>query len=96
MDALTFSESIGARRALTSFERKILRLVAEGQTDRELARLLGVSVDRVRYAVRSAVARLGARTRSEAVFRAVCSGQIEPQIPDALVVLTQNGAQVKR
>jgi len=62
--------------ALPVFEREVLCRVAEGLTDRETARLLQVSVNRVHHAVRSATAHLAARTRSEAVYRAVCAGQL--------------------
>lgn len=84
-----------APSVLTPFEREVLRHVAEGETDRQAARVLGVSVDRVRYAVRSAIAHLAARTRSEAIFRAVCTGELTQELPEPIVVLAQSGAQVR-
>jgi DNA-binding CsgD family transcriptional regulator len=61
---------------LSDFEDKVLRCIAAGHTDRETARLLGVSLHRVRYGVRNAISHLAARTRAEAVYRAFGGSQI--------------------
>jgi DNA-binding CsgD family transcriptional regulator len=60
--------------SLSPLELEVLTHVATGCTDRETARELGVSLNRVRHAVQAAIAHLAARSRSEAVFRAVVCG----------------------
>jgi len=74
------SATIGAGNGLTAFEQDVLRHVAAGRTDRETARLLGISVNRVRHGVRGAVAHLAARTRSEAVYLASRRGQLDDAV----------------
>lgn len=54
----------------------MLTRVAAGMTDREIAGSLNASVGQVRYAVRDSIARLGARTRTEAVAIAISNGLI--------------------
>jgi DNA-binding CsgD family transcriptional regulator len=85
---------VESRSVLSAFERRALQHVAEGLTDREAAKVLGVSVGRVRYAVRSATGHLAARTRSEAIFLAVCTGQLECEVPRPSTP-AQSGAQVR-
>jgi DNA-binding NarL/FixJ family response regulator len=53
--------------------------VAAGETDREIARSLNTSVDRVKRAVRSSLMRLGARNRTEAAVRALLAGLVSPE-----------------
>lgn len=66
------------RPALPPFEAAVLSLVAAGETDREIARSLNTSVDRVKHAVRSSLTRLGARNRTEAAVRALLAGLVSP------------------
>lgn len=54
------------QRLLSAREREVLRLVAAGRTNREIAEATGVSIDRVRACVRSAFRKLGVRNRVEA------------------------------
>jgi DNA-binding NarL/FixJ family response regulator len=61
-------------RELPSFDTKVLELVAEGLSDRDVARHLKVPIDRVKRAVRDAMVRLSARNRTEAVVRAITAG----------------------
>jgi len=63
--------------ALDGFQIRVLRSIASGLTDREIAGSLRVSLHRVRYAVRELLAKLSARTRAEAVFVAVSSGLLD-------------------
>ena len=52
---------------LTPREREVLELVAQGFTDKEIARMLGRDYITVRDQSQSAVKRLGARNRAHAV-----------------------------
>jgi DNA-binding CsgD family transcriptional regulator len=53
--------------ALTTREREVLELVAEGCSTREIARALWVTEETVKTHVRRVLQRLGARTRAQAV-----------------------------
>jgi|tagenome__1003787_1003787.scaffolds.fasta_scaffold20239407_1 DNA-binding NarL/FixJ family response regulator len=69
---------IGLRRrgGLTSRERAVLRLIAEGRLTREVANELSYSERTVKTVLRDAVVKLGARSRSQAVAAAVREGLI--------------------
>jgi DNA-binding NarL/FixJ family response regulator len=54
--------------SLTCREREVLRLVAEGKSNREIAQGLGIAVGTVRAHVGSILAKLGATDRKEAVI----------------------------
>jgi DNA-binding NarL/FixJ family response regulator len=59
----------GAHGDLSEREAEVLRLVADGLTDREIARALGISPRTVGRHVGSILAKLGVRNRSEAARR---------------------------
>jgi DNA-binding CsgD family transcriptional regulator len=61
---------------LTSREREVLGLIAEGRTDREIAALHGVSARTVSVNVGRILAKLGATTRAAAVATAIRRGLI--------------------
>ncbi|MBE1874348.1 response regulator [Myceligenerans pegani] len=67
----------GAAASLTAREREVLTLVADGMTNAEIARSLVVGVETVRTHVSSALSKLGARDRTQAVVRAYQAGLIE-------------------
>jgi PAS domain S-box-containing protein len=75
-----------ARRALASMEldrltrreREILQLVVTGQTNREIARTLGLGVGTVKNHVARLLPKLGAADRTQAAVRAVEYGLLEP------------------
>jgi DNA-binding NarL/FixJ family response regulator len=56
---------------LTPREVVVLQLLAQGQTNREIARLLGVSVGTVKVHVQHIIAKLGVSDRTQAAVRAV-------------------------
>ncbi len=58
-------------------ERQILGLLAGGSTDAQIAEVLELSPATVQTHVRNAKAKLGARTRAQAVALALVSGLIE-------------------
>jgi DNA-binding CsgD family transcriptional regulator len=59
-----------AASLLTSRERDVLRLVATGRTDREIAEILFLSPRTINSHVASVLAKLGVSTRKVAVARA--------------------------
>jgi two-component system, NarL family, response regulator DevR len=59
-----------AAAALTHRELEVVRLVAGGATNPQVARELYVSESTVKYHLRTAMRKLGARDRTELVFRA--------------------------
>ncbi len=67
----------GGGRVPTSRERQVLALLASGSTDSEAAELLALSPATVQTHVRNAKAKLGARTRAQAVALALHRGLIE-------------------
>ena len=62
---------------LSTRQIEILRLAAKGLSYGEIARLLDIGIDCVKYHMRTAFASLGASTRSEAVATAVNLGLIQ-------------------
>jgi DNA-binding NarL/FixJ family response regulator len=55
------------REALTDREAEVLRLLASGRHNREIAATLHISEHTAKFHVSSVLAKLGARTRTEAV-----------------------------
>ncbi|MFD4393339.1 response regulator [Kitasatospora sp. NPDC058478] len=66
------------RAALTEREAQVLRLVARGLSNGEIAELLLLGVQTVKTHVSSVLAKLGARDRTQAVIAAYESGFVEP------------------
>jgi DNA-binding CsgD family transcriptional regulator len=66
------------RRRLTPRERECLQWVAAGKTDWEISQILNISEQTVHGYVQSALAKLEARTRAQAVALAIQSTQIQP------------------
>lgn len=56
---------------LTTREQEVLRLLARGQTNRDIARELAVSVSTIKAHVEHIIAKLGVSDRTEAAVRAV-------------------------
>jgi LuxR family maltose regulon positive regulatory protein len=63
---------------LSERERAVLELIARGATSREIAQELVISENTVNFHVRNILGKLNARTRSEAVARALQEGLVEP------------------
>lgn len=61
---------------LTNRERELLRFLGEGLGNREIAQALGLTDHTVKFHLRSIYAKLGVRTRTEAVSVAVRRGML--------------------
>src|SRR5581483_2031454 len=66
-----------AEEALSPAEVRVLSLIAEGNTNKEIAASLSVTEDAVKGQVRNILAKLGANDRTEAVTIAIKRGIIE-------------------
>jgi DNA-binding NarL/FixJ family response regulator len=66
----------GANERLTRREHEVLQLLARGQTNREIAGSLSVSVGTVKIHVEHIIAKLGVTDRTQAAVRAFESGLI--------------------
>jgi DNA-binding NarL/FixJ family response regulator len=64
-------------KALTSRERSVLRLLADGRTSDEIGTALAIAPDTVRAHVRNAMRKLGVETRTQAVAEALRRSLIE-------------------
>ncbi len=63
---------------LTERETDVLRLLAEGQANKEIARELGIGEKTVKTHVSSILAKLGVQSRTQAVLHAMKAGLIPP------------------
>ena len=68
--------TVAARAPLTSREREILELMADGANNRIMASGLGISRHTVKFHVAAILAKLGARSRTEAVALALRRGLV--------------------
>jgi DNA-binding NarL/FixJ family response regulator len=77
----SFRESNGdesaAGKTLSGREAEILGMLAEGLTGEQIAKRLVLSPETVRTHIRNAMEKLGARTRTEAVVRALDLGEVQ-------------------
>lgn len=62
---------------LTEREIEALRLIANGYTGMDAARQMGYSRTHLRYIIGLAMLKLGAKSRVQAVARAVAAGLVE-------------------
>jgi DNA-binding NarL/FixJ family response regulator len=62
--------------ALTARELEVLRLLARGQTNLEIARALVVREGTIKYHVKNILRKLGATSRADAVSRYARSGRV--------------------
>ena len=70
------SVAIDEARALTTREREILEMMAEGLSNRTIGRRLGISSYTVKFHVASILDKLGAKSRTEAVTLGMRRGLI--------------------
>jgi DNA-binding NarL/FixJ family response regulator len=69
-------EAVQIAEELTAREVEVLRLMARGQTNKQLAVQLDISEHTVKFHVSSVLAKLGARTRTEAVTIGMTRGLV--------------------
>jgi DNA-binding NarL/FixJ family response regulator len=69
-------ESIPGSEHLTAREVEVLRLMARGHRNKQLATMLNISEHTAKFHVSSVMAKLGARTRTEAVTIGVTRGLV--------------------
>ncbi|HEY0879077.1 MAG TPA: LuxR C-terminal-related transcriptional regulator [Zeimonas sp.] len=65
---------VGSAESLTARERQILSQIALGQSNKAIARTLGISPDTVKLHVRHILTKLGCRSRVEAAVLAARNG----------------------
>jgi DNA-binding NarL/FixJ family response regulator len=63
---------------LTARERQALRLLADGRSNKQVARALDVSFDSAKRLVSTVLLKLGAANRTAAVVRGIAVGLLEP------------------
>jgi len=71
------ADTAGISEELTSRETEVLRLLAEGSSNREIADRLDISEHTIKFHIRSILGKLGASTRTEAVTRGFRAGLID-------------------
>jgi DNA-binding NarL/FixJ family response regulator len=76
--SLPFAEARGAASRLTPRERQVVRLIAEGQSTKELAASLGISVKTADTHRLNAMRKLGVHSVSEVVRYAIRNRLIDP------------------
>lgn len=69
---------VGARARLTRRELEILRLVAEGRPNREVAKILWVTDQTIKFHLANTYKKLGVRNRVEASHWATARGLVRP------------------
>jgi DNA-binding NarL/FixJ family response regulator len=65
-----------ATDALTERERQVLRLVAQGYSNKEIGRDLQIAEDTVKTHVKHILAKLGVQSRTQAVLSAMSQGLV--------------------
>ena len=78
--------STRVRARLTRRELEILRLVAEGRPNREVAKILWVTDQTIKFHLANTYKKLGVRNRIEASHWAIARGLVRPVATESLVV----------
>jgi two-component system, NarL family, response regulator LiaR len=78
MELLRQMPATGATNSLTERETDVLRLLAQGQANKEIAHNLTIGEKTVKTHVSNILAKLGVRSRTQAALHAMQSGLIPP------------------
>jgi len=73
-----FPQRAEPAQSLTEREIELLRLVAEGMSNKAIAQTLSISENTVKYHMRSILQKLGVQNRTEAVTQAIRAGLLDP------------------
>jgi DNA-binding NarL/FixJ family response regulator len=65
-------------QSLTQREVELLRLVAEGMSNKAIAQMLSISENTIKYHMRNILQKLGVQNRTEAVTQAIRAGLLDP------------------
>ena len=65
-------------QSLTEREIELLRLVAEGMSNKAIAQTLSISENTAKYHIRNILRKLGVQNRTEAVTQAIRAGLLDP------------------
>lgn len=65
-----------AGKSLSTREKEVLRYIADGYTNQDIADELGVTVETVKTHVKHILAKLSAKTRAQAVSRGLARGEL--------------------
>ena len=65
-------------QSLTQREIELLRLVAEGMSNKAIAQTLSISENTVKYHMKNILQKLGVQNRTEAVTQAIRAGLLDP------------------
>jgi DNA-binding NarL/FixJ family response regulator len=65
-------------QSLTQREIELLRLVAEGMSNKAIAQTLSISENTAKYHIRNILQKLGVQNRTEAVTHAIRAGLLDP------------------
>lgn len=77
--ALSLGQAQAAKQILTPRENELLGHVAEGHTNRDIAEILSVSENTVKYHIRRILRKLDVNNRTEAVTEAIRIGILDPE-----------------
>ena len=73
-------DSLPVGIALTNRQRQVLALIAQGRSNKEIARTLGLTERTVKFHVAGIFERLSAASRTQALAKAFALGIVEPEL----------------
>jgi DNA-binding NarL/FixJ family response regulator len=82
------------RRSLSRRETGILRMIAQGMSNKRIAKSLGITPETVKSHAKNIFVKLAARTRAQAVARAEATGLLKPAFALPVTTARQIGSGV--
>ncbi len=71
-----YSAAVALAEPLSARELEVLRYLAEGLSNKEIARKMAISENTIKFHVNAILGKLGAQSRTEAVVRATRAGLV--------------------